>query len=409
MRHPFNIFGFKMAKKYTQEDFERKIKEVHGDNIDISKFKYDGNNVKGVCKCNTCGCEWHTIPMSLFNGHGCPKCAIKYKAKKLAKTTDTVIKEFKKIHGNRYIYTNVKYENERKEVEIICKEHGSFMQRPFAHLLGRGCPKCAKSGIKLSNEEFKKRISERFESIDLSEYKYVNSSTFSKCKCKVCGNEWTSNYKTLLNSTIGCPECAKKSRREKRAETLDGFIIKLKEKYPTIDYDFSESIYINALSKMNVICPRHGIFEIKPNDLMSGHGCPRCNDSRLEKEVRIALIDNGLEFEQNKRYSWLLNESTNAPLSLDFYLPNEKIAIECQGEQHFIPIEHFGGEDGMESRKYRDDLKKKLCEESGVKLIYYLDEQYNGFLNVDDIYFNGIQKMIEWIKGGLDYGDVKES
>ena len=35
-------------------------------------------------------------------------------------------------------------------------------------------------------------------------------------------------------------------------------------------------------------------------------------------------------------------------LSLDFYLPEHKIAIECQGEQHFEPVKHFGGEKKFE-------------------------------------------------------------
>ena len=31
-------------------------------------------------------------------------------------------------------------------------------------------------------------------------------------------------------------------------------------------------------------------------------------------------------------------------MSLDFYLPKYNMAIECQGEQHYKPIEYFGGE-----------------------------------------------------------------
>jgi hypothetical protein len=29
-----------MAKGYTQETFEKRVKEVHGDSIDVSNFKY---------------------------------------------------------------------------------------------------------------------------------------------------------------------------------------------------------------------------------------------------------------------------------------------------------------------------------------------------------------------------------
>ena len=33
---------------------------------------------------------------------------------------------------------------------------------------------------------------------------------------------------------------------------------------------------------------------------------------------------------------------------LDFYIPSKNIAIECQGIQHFRPIEKFGGEKEFE-------------------------------------------------------------
>ena len=55
-------------------------------------------------------------------------------------------------------------------------------------------------------------------------------------------------------------------------------------------------------------------------------------------------------------------------LSLDFFLPNKNIAIECQGKQHF----GFGGwthDFNFNTVKERDERKRKLCEENGVKLI----------------------------------------
>ena len=56
---------------------------------------------------------------------------------------------------------------------------------------------------------------------------------------------------------------------------------------------------------------------------------------------------------------------------MDFYLPNHNIAIECQGAQHFEPIEIFGGENEFNKQIERDNRKATLCLEHGVKLIYY--------------------------------------
>ncbi|GEM_PF-3255387 len=53
----------------------------------------------------------------------------------------------------------------------------------------------------------------------------------------------------------------------------------------------------------------------------------------------------------------------------DVYLPNHKIAIEYQGEQHFMPIDIFGGDEGLAINKERDAKKRKISKENGVFLI----------------------------------------
>jgi hypothetical protein len=59
-------------------------------------------------------------------------------------TTEEFIQKAVKVHGDKFDYTNVKYEHAHKKVEIICKKHGSFQQRPSDHLKGVGCPECKK-------------------------------------------------------------------------------------------------------------------------------------------------------------------------------------------------------------------------------------------------------------------------
>ena len=58
-------------------------------------------------------------------------------------------------------------------------------------------------------------------------------------------------------------------------------------------------------------------------------------------------------------------------MSLDFYLPEYNIAIECQGIQHFKPIEYFGGEKSFKEQKNRDTIKKELCEKHNIKVFYF--------------------------------------
>ena len=67
-------------------------------------------------------------------------------------------------------------------------------------------------------------------------------------------------------------------------------------------------------------------------------------------------------------FEWL---RLKKPLSLDFYLPKQNIAIECQGIQHYKAIERFGGEEELVKIKNRDFIKKELCEKQGIALVYY--------------------------------------
>ena len=64
---------------------------------------------------------------------------------------------------------------------------------------------------------------------------------------------------------------------------------------------------------------------------------------------------------------------------LDIWIPELKIGIEYQGAQHDKPVEFFGGQIAFEENLKRDERKRQLCKENGVKLIevregYSIDE-----------------------------------
>ena len=115
---------------------------------------------------------------------------------------------------------------------------------------------------------------------------------------------------------------------------------------------------------MCIICPKHGEFWQKPNDHLNGHGCPECNESKLEKEIEEYLKSENIKFEKQKKFEWLGRQS------LDFYLPEYNVAIECQGIQHFTDKTRFS-HDTFKERIKRDKIKKELCDKNGINLIYF--------------------------------------
>lgn len=68
----------------------------------------------------------------------------------------------------------------------------------------------------------------------------------------------------------------------------------------------------------------------------------------------------------------ILEEVTipGSQLSLDFYLPHRRVAIEVQGQQHFKFVPHFHGNKlAFAEMKRRDMVKKEWCRKNGIELI----------------------------------------
>lgn len=56
-------------------------------------------------------------------------------------------------------------------------------------------------------------------------------------------------------------------------------------------------------------------------------------------------------------------------LELDIYVPGHRLAFEYQGEQHFHPVEVWGGKGALKATQLRDEKKRELCAEAGITLV----------------------------------------
>ena len=56
-------------------------------------------------------------------------------------------------------------------------------------------------------------------------------------------------------------------------------------------------------------------------------------------------------------------------LELDIWLPDLKVGVEYQGEQHYKPVKHWGGKAGLERRIANDRRKRVLCKKLGYHLV----------------------------------------
>ena len=93
------------------------------------------------------------------------------------------------------------------------------------------------------------------------------------------------------------------------------------------------------------------------------------DESKLEKDVTKYLKEHNINHEKQKKFDWLGRQS------LDFYLPDYNIAIECQGIQHFEPKDFFGGDNGLELIIKRDNKKLNKCLTNNIEMIYVIDNE----------------------------------
>jgi len=158
----------------------------------------------------------------------------------------------------------------------------------------------------------------------------------------------------------GCPKCGgnfpiTKEIFTERAKKVHG------DKYDYSKVEFTG----NSESKVCIVCQNHGEFYQYAHQHLQGKGCPHCKESHLEKEVRNFLNEEKIKFVAQKRSKWLGKQS------LDFYLPEYNVAIECQGLQHFKPSDYFGGAERYNKTIELDKEKNEKCLKNGVRILYY--------------------------------------
>ena len=132
---------------------------------------------------------------------------------------------------------------------------------------------------KLTTEEFIKRAKE----IHGNKYnygltKYINRRTKVKIICPIHGVFEQLPDIHVGKRKCGCPKCRYIRSAKSLTKTTENFIERAKKIHP--EYDYSQVEYVTAKTKVKIICPKHGIFLIRPNNLLNGQGCLECG---LEK------------------------------------------------------------------------------------------------------------------------------
>lgn len=354
-------------------------KRIHCDKYDYSKVEYVNTHTPIKLICRKCDIVFSQEPASHLAGRGCPKCA--HKQTHLRINQEQFIERAKKVHGDKYDYSQTAYVNMHTKVTIICPIHGIFLQNPQTHVSGSGCPKCKRDKhierITKGLPYFLERAHEvHGDKYDYSKVEYVNRQ---KKVCIICPKhgEFYQSPESHVQGH-GCIRCG--NSQEKKHLTNNEFIKRAKEIHGN-KYDYSKVKYKNSTEKICIICSNHGEFWQRPSEHLKGSGCYTCANKRKgisSKSDLNTFISKANEV-HNNFYDYSVTEYKNSKSKVCIICPRHGAFWQSPNAHlHGYGCNECGREKTLESHKKAQKnllLKQKKFMETNMIIVKFITKE----------------------------------
>lgn len=356
-------------ERITESNFkseEQYINELKEKNPHITSIEhYAGTKTPILHYCKKHNHYWNIAPCNALKGYGCPECSKESHKEKTALSHEEYLEKLSIVNPN--IEPIEKYDTARIPITHHCLIHDIYWKiAPSGALQGYGCPKCRNEKIVLHNalthDEYIEMLKVNNPNVIPVE-KYINMKERIDHKCLKHDLIWNTSPASVLQG-CGCPKCRSEKISEKLSKTNDEYKKELYNINPNIiPLEEYKGCKVPILHR----CLLHNVeWNIAPTDTLSGFGCPKCRETRGERQIRIWLEKDNVEYVFQKRFPDCKDERT---LPFDFYIPKYNLCIEYDGLQHFVPVDWFGGEKGFETCQRHDKIKNEYCEKNGILLL----------------------------------------
>jgi len=111
---------------------------------------------------------------------------------------------------------------------------------------------------------------------------------------------------------------------------------------------------------------KRAITRIAEDEARLEFGFRKVGEGWISESILAALVQRifyGRPMLRHHRPEWL------GGLELDIFFPDIRIAFEYQGQQHYMAVDVWGGEEAFAKLKERDQTKARICAKSGITLI----------------------------------------
>jgi hypothetical protein len=322
------------------EIFIDKAKKIHGDKYNYSKVNYINNKTKIIILCDKHGEFLQRPTQHIVQEQGCPTCGVELSIEKRTLSTEKFIEQSKKIHNNVYNYDKTIITTLLRNVIITCLIHGDFTVIPKDHLKKIGCVKCNDTNIiKQSNSGVKYTIEQIISlAIEIHGYRYdyskvVYNNMISKVIiiCKVHG-EFHQSMLSHIYKKRGCSICGKTKKLTNEIFINKCIIIHNNK------YDYSNTIYIDTESYVNINCLVHGLFKIKAKKHISGQGCMKCVKNNASKKandwIKYMSIKLNTEIQSSENGGEYILKTENSIYKFDGYCKKTNTCFEYYGNMY---------------------------------------------------------------------------
>ena len=250
----------------------------------------------------------------------------------------------------------------------------------------RQCTVCGRRNAVRKTRISLDELNERLRSIGCEYVSGVYESRRSKLTIRCsCGHLRTIAMNSVLyakNFSGLCEECSTRKQHDAYRMDIEDVRILLATKGLVL----LSSEYVNARTPLRLRCSCGREFSSCYDLISQGAKRPCCRvcSSRVssgEQAIADWLSGHGIRYEREKTFPGCRKGSR--PYRFDFFLPDENLCIEYDGQGHF-QIVNYSGKDNKDTltrvlwdTQERDLAKDRFCADSGIRILRISYDEYD--------------------------------
>lgn len=242
-----------------------------------------------------------------------------------------------------------KYINNNLPLELQCLACGICITKSLRSRFGSGCKECYQTQRRIVVDKIQSKLIERGESL-VSAENYKNNQSALIVSCPI-SHIYTTNW-SKIDDDKGCPVCFDNDRGRLGIDYIKNEAEKRGDRLLSDTYTNANMTLILECSKKHIYTkPCGGYIYASERSC-----CPVCNKKRnyFEEAVFSYVLS---------KYPFALRNVkgvlTNKRFELDIWMPNLKLAIECDGDNWHSKPENVE----------RDARKNADCNKNGIRLL----------------------------------------